>query len=133
MYELTDKEHDAVLQLNDEYREAHFKQKAQSQQGLYILLGEEGPFMLSDLEEDENQEKSTVLPVWCHEKYAQDYAEMNNLSDVKPQFITAKAWNEYWVKALEEAKVLLGFMPINDSFNVGDVTPIEPNVSVNQH
>ena len=132
MYELTDKEHDAVLQLNDEYREAHFKQKAQSQQGLYILLGEEGPFMLSDLEEDENQEKSTVLPVWCNEKYAQDYAEMNNLSDVKPQFITAKAWNEYWVKALEEAKVLLGFMPINDSFNVGDVTPIEPNVSVNQ-
>ena len=133
MYELTDKEHDAVLQLNDEYREAHFKQKVQSQQGLYILLGEEGPFMLSDLEEDENKEKSTVLPVWCHEKYAEDYAAMNNLSGVKPQFITAKAWNEYWVKALEEAKVLLGFMPINDSFNVGDVTPIEPNVSVNQH
>ena len=132
MYELNDKEHDAVLQLNDEYREAHFKQKVQSQQGLYILLGEEGPFMLSDLEEDENKEKSTVLPVWCHEKYAEDYAAMNNLSGVKPQFITAKAWNEYWVKALEEAKVLLGFMPINDSFNVGDVTPIEPNVSVNQ-
>ena len=43
MYELTDKEHDAVLQLNDEYREAHFKQKVQRQQGLYILLGEEGP------------------------------------------------------------------------------------------
>lgn len=126
MYELTDKEHDAVLQLNDEYREAHFKQKVQSQQGLYILLGEEGPFMLSDLEEDENKEKSTVLPVWCHEKYAEDYAAMNNLSGVKPQFITAKAWNEYWVKALEEAQVLLGFMPFNDNFNVGDVSSIEP-------
>ena len=65
MYELTDKEHDAVLQLNDEYREAHFKQKAQSQQGLYILLGEEGPFMLSDLEEDENQENSSLSNYIC--------------------------------------------------------------------
>lgn len=82
--------------------------------------------MLSDLEEDENKEKSTVLPVWCHEKYAEDYAAMNNLSGVKPQFITAKAWNEYWVKVLEEAQVLLGFMPFNDNFNVGDVSSIEP-------
>lgn len=124
MYELSDKEHDAMLQLNDEYREAHFKQKVHDEQGVVILLGEDGPFMLSDLEEDEDKNKSTVLPVWCHERFAEDYAAMNGLSGVKAQFITAKAWNEHWVKALNDAGILLGIMPFADSFNVSDANII---------
>lgn len=124
MYELTEKEHDAVLQLNDEYREAHFWQKLKDEQGLYILVGEDGPYLLSDLEEDENEEKSNILPVWCHEQYALDYAKLNELTGFKPQFITAKAWNDFWVNALQEANILLGIMPLNDSFNVADATSL---------
>lgn len=48
MYELADKEHDAVLKLNAEYRCSHFREKARQQQGLYILHGADGPFLLED-------------------------------------------------------------------------------------
>lgn len=130
MYELADKEHAAVLKLNAEYRQSHFRDKVRQQQGLYILLGENGPFLLEDCPDDGapaeraqgkehqaakesvTQEKVRVLPVWCHERYAGDYLELAGLKGLKEQFVTARAWNEHWVALLQREGVLEGFMPL---------------------
>lgn len=122
MYELTQKEHDAVLSLNAEYRQAHFLQKVKEEQGLYILLQDDGPYLLEDTEEDDDNKKSYILPVWCHEQYATEYAKAEKLDGLKPQFVTLKAWNENWVKMLQDQSLLLGFMLVSD----GDFTVEDP-------
>ncbi|MBO6258280.1 MAG: DUF2750 domain-containing protein [Succinivibrio sp.] len=125
MYELTDKEFDAVLQLNADYRQAHFKEKVREQGGLYILIYEDAPYTLEDTEEDDHHHKSSILPVWCHERYAVVFAENAGLNGARAQLITAEAWNKSWVPPLLENKALLGFMPLrDDDFAVDDPAKI---------
>ena len=54
MSELTDKELEAIKSLNAEYRQAMFKRVASEQGGLYVLVDNDGPLILEDTEEDEN-------------------------------------------------------------------------------
>ena len=53
MSELTDKELEAIKSLNAEYRQAMFKRVASEQDGLYVLVDNDGPLILEDTEEDD--------------------------------------------------------------------------------
>ncbi len=114
MYEISNKEFEAVLCLNSDYRKAHFLNKVKENKEIYILTQEDGPFLLED-KEDSDGEISTVLPVWCHEEYAQKYVELAALSNTAVQKVTAKAWNENWISFLKEQNILIGIMPIDEN------------------
>lgn len=121
MYELTDKEFEAVSALNSIYKKAHFLQKLQSSEELYIILQEDNPYLIEDLDEDEEGNKSVILPIWCHEKYAQDFIDFNKLTNTKVQAISKNAWNDSWVKSLLDNKILVAYMPYQDTeFEVDD-------------
>ena len=112
MYELTEKEHDAVLQLNAEYRRSYFLKKALEQGGFYIIVDNDGPFMLEDLDTDEADEKATVLPVFAHETFANEFIQNSALKDAKAQYVTTDAYNNSWVEMLNSNEVLIAFMPV---------------------
>lgn len=119
MEKLSEKELEGVLSLNAEYRQAFFNNKSKENQGLFIILQEEGPFMLEDEDEKEG-DKYYILPVFPFEELAQAYISSSGVN-AKVQFITAKAWNENWVNMLIENKVMLGFIPVSDKdFAVDD-------------
>ncbi len=126
MYELTQKEHDAVLLLNAEYRRSYFTKKALEQQGFYILVDNDGPFMLEDLDTPEADEKATVLPVFAHKDFVTDFIASSDLKEGKAQFITAQAYNEQWVDMLKENEVLIGYMPTGDGdFEIAVPEPLK--------
>lgn len=118
MYNLEQTEHDAVLTLNAEYRQAHFLQKIKEIQGLYIIVDSEGPFLICDLDEDENGMKSNVLPVFCHETYANDYIKAQHIEGAQVKFVSAKVFKEKWQPFLKENFILLAIMPVSDEFCV---------------
>ena len=122
MSELTDKEFEAILQLNSDYRKAMFLKSVNENSGLYVLVDDEGPLILEDTEADENNTLFSVIPVWSHERLAMKYASENELSSMRAQFITRNVWNEKWVPMLkEQPNVLIGFMPVFDKdFDVDD-------------
>lgn len=125
MYELTEKEHDAVLQLNAEYRRSYFLKKALEQGGFYIITDNDGPFMLEDLDTDEADEKATVLPVFAHETFANEFIQGSELSDAKAQYVTNDAYNTSWVEMLKSNEVLIAFMPVGDGeFEISAPEPI---------
>ena len=122
MTELTDKEFEAILQLNSDYRKAMFLKSVNENNGLYVLVDDDGPLILEDTEADENNIMFSVVPVWSHERLAQKYAKENEMTSMKAQFITRNVWNEKWVPMLkEQPNVLIGFMPVLDKdFDVDD-------------
>ncbi len=126
MYELTQKEHDAVLQLNAEYRRSYFMSKALEQGGFYIITDDDGPFMLEDLDTDEEDEKATVLPVFAHEDFANEFiARGENLQGFKAQFVTNEAFNNSWLEMLKANEILLAFMPVGEGeFEISAPDPI---------
>ncbi len=122
MYQLSDSEHAAVLQLNPDYRRAHFLTKFREFKELYFLCDSEGPFLLQDSEADEDGNTSTLLPVWCHPRYAEDFAASQELSGFKPQSVSAAAFAASWIPFLEENKFLVALMPLADC----DFAVLEP-------
>ena len=123
MFELTNREFDAILQLNAEYRQSFFLNKTVENQELFIIIQEEGPFLLEDKAEDD-AEIATILPLWCHERLAAFYIEKAGIENAKVQKVTVSAFNKNWVPMLAENNILLGFMPIEGSdFTVDDPKP----------
>ena len=122
MTELTDKEFEAILQLNSDYRKAMFLKSVNENNGLYVLVDDDGPLILEDTEADENNIMFSVVPVWSHERLAQKYEKENEMTSMKAQFITRNVWNEKWVPMLkDQPNVLIGFMPVSDKdFDVDD-------------
>ena len=133
MYELTDKEYEAVNNLNAEYREAHFKQKFKENDELFIITMNDnsGPYFLEDVleSEDDSEGYAQILPVWCHERYAQDYLNSENIEG-KVQASKGSVFKEQWICVLEENEALIGYMPQplakeNSEFTVGDPTDLK--------
>ena len=126
MSELTEKEFEAILALNADYRHAMFKRVVAEQGGFYLLVDKDGPLVLNDTECDEDNNLYSILPVWSHEKLASEYAKDNGHESMKPQFVTLNAWNNQWVPKLQEQEnVLIGFMIVKDKdFAVDDPQPL---------
>lgn len=121
MYELTDKEHDAVLKLNAEYVEAHFKSKINEINGFYIIVdNNNGPILLEDQEQDEEGQLYNLIPVFCHATYANDYIKANLDTSYKAQFVSKDAYFKAWEQFAKDNKILFAIMPINDEFCVSD-------------
>lgn len=121
MYELNTTEHDAVNQLNADYRQAHFKQKYQQYQELYLLSSSEGPYLLEDTQDDDTGSKATILPVWCHPVYAEEFRDAQNLEGFEVKGISATVFDQSWKPFLEEQHLLLGIMPDSKAeFNVAE-------------
>lgn len=114
MYELSEREFEATLKLNAEYRQAMFINNTLEQQVLYILIQEEGPFMLED-NGQEGEEQAMILPVWCHERFAESYLEGSQIPNAKVQAVTLEVFLKQWVPMLNDNKILLGFMPVVDA------------------
>ncbi len=122
MEKLTEKEYDAILELNSEYRQAMFTRVCKDINGLYLLVDDDGPLILEDTEEDDNHILYNIVPVWCYEELAEGYAKDHNHENMHPQFITKQVWNEKWLTMLKsQDNVLIGFMPVkNKDFTVED-------------
>ena len=121
MYELSSKEYDAVLKLNAEYLQNHFFSKINEINGFYIIVDKlEGPILLEDQEQDEDDQKYNLIPVFCHERYAQDYINTNLNSDHKVQFVSKEAYFNAWENFAKENNIMFAIMPINDEFCVSD-------------
>ncbi|MCR5084480.1 MAG: DUF2750 domain-containing protein [Succinivibrionaceae bacterium] len=123
MAELTERELSAVRALNPEYRAFFFRNHAQD--GVYILVNAEGPYLIEDTEPDEEGRLSTVLPVWCDARLAEGYAQLVPDLGLRAQRIEAGAFGREWVPMLREQGALLGLMPLSpeDEMEVDDPTP----------
>lgn len=113
----------AVLALNAEYRQAFFLNKCKEQGLFYILVQEEGPYLLEDAEdtadalaqsEDDTPSRAQVLPVWSHRQLAEHYCRSLGLEHTTVQSVTLEVWHTQWSPLLKENKVLLGFMPLDE-------------------
>lgn len=127
MYELTEREYEATLKLNAEYRQSLFINKTLENKVLFIVLQEEGPFLLED-NGQEGEEQAMILPVWCHEKFAQAYIDMAKLPAANVQQVSLDVFKEQWIPMLNENKILLGFMPVEGAeFSVDEPKCLEAN------
>lgn len=120
MYELNAQEHAAVLQLNADYRQAHFLGKVKEHQEIYLLSDSEGPFLLEDQETDDEGNLASMLPVWCHPAYAEDFIKNSELTGCEVKGLPLKTYKEAWLPFLTENKLLLALMPLggDEEFNV---------------
>lgn len=110
MYELTDTERNAALQLNADYRYDHFISKVSQHGLLWILKNEQGPLMLEE-------EGDTCLPLWPHPTYASHW-QQGELSDYQPQSITLEIWLERWAESLEQNQIAVAIFPVPDDSGI---------------
>lgn len=118
MGELTEKQLEAVPQLNAEYRQAHFLARIKEIGGLYIAADGNGPCLMEDTGEDEEGKRSTVLPVFSHERFAQNYIGSQRMEGAKAEFVSAAAFTDKWQPFLKENGILLAVMPVGSDFCV---------------
>ena len=132
-YEITDREFNATLQLNEDYREHQFFIKIIKGLDVYVLKNGEDLLMLNMSSDDEevadtptapeetaNQAKDGIptIPVWCHEKYAAYYAEhatdesFGRGFSAKP--VPLAVFLEKWIPQLKANKIELAIFPLNN-------------------
>lgn len=126
MFELTDQMYQAVLNLDDDYRQFFCLQKCQEQGALYVLKepGAEGmPLMFNDepeAGEDENT-SHTFLPIWCHPKFVNYYQEHaanhDELKDYELLELKLDLFRDKWAATLEQNGIILALMPLDDTKN----------------
>lgn len=105
MFELSDKEFEAVQSLNDEYRESYFWQKAFEHGIIYALEDPKGgPLMIED-------EGDMLLPLWCHERFALAFMQKQSLQ-TKVLRIKRSDFMQVWLPSLSAHGVHLAFMPV---------------------
>ena len=121
MYDLNDTEYYAVLKLNADYREAHFRDKFRTFKELFLLVTDEGPCMLSG-DNEEGDEVAAVLPIWPHPRYATVFADAMGYVNARVQNVSLAVFMESWVPLLGENQVCIGFMPLpfKDDADEGD-------------
>ena len=109
MAELTEKEHDAVLKLNAEYRRAFFEKKVKEQGCFFVLADDQGPVVLQD-----DDEHTGWIPVFTDSDFANEFAKTNEMENLKPTSVTLEAFNSSWAPMLRDNKLELGFMPVGE-------------------
>ncbi len=125
MFELTDQIYQAVLTLDDDYRQFFCLQKCQEQGSLYLLKepGAEGmPLMLSDEPEEGDDEtmSHTFLPIWCHPQFVTYYQEHAANQDVKNyELLELKLdlFRDKWAPSLAQNGIVLALMPLDADKN----------------
>ncbi|MGN1394743.1 MAG: DUF2750 domain-containing protein [Succinivibrionaceae bacterium] len=109
-YILKDTEMNAALSLNAEYRYFHFLINAKKGLDVFILQNNNEPlFLTTDNDED-------VLPIWCHENYAQRYAENNDVAKgYSPKSVSLALFLETWLPHLKSNNIDLAIFPVGNA------------------
>lgn len=122
MFELTDAMYNAVLTLDDDYRQFFCLQKCQEQGALYLLKepGAEGmPLMFNDepQEGDDENTSHTFLPIWCHPKFVTYYQEhadnQDELKDYELLELKLELFRDKWGPSLAHNQIALAIMPLD--------------------
>lgn len=126
MFELSDTEYNAVLNLNADYKESFFKQKVQEHNIIYFILDGEDLFLMGDKTEDSEGQKAVVLPVFCHERFAKDFVSKLQNSNLKVVKITLDVYKDNLAPELIKEQISLAIMPDDSKeFNI-----IEPTLDL---
>ncbi len=112
MEELTQKERDAVLKLNAEYRRAFFDEKIRKSGCFFILADDQGPVVIQDAGEGA---EGGVVPVFTDAQFARMFADGMRIEGAEPRQVSVEAYNGSWAPMLRENKMELGFMPVAES------------------
>ena len=118
-YKLSTIEFNTAVKLNSIFRYHHFLNKANKGLELFILTApNDEPF----LQQAENDGKEvTVLPLWCHELYAEHYSKNSNLNDYKTQGITLGAFLEKWIPQLNNNNICFEIFPLPNDKERGQI------------
>ena len=126
MFDLSDTEYNAVLNLNADYKESFFKQKVSEHKLIYIILDGEDLFLMGDKEEDGDGQKAVVLPVFCHDRFAQDFRSKIQNDNLKVVKITLDVYKQNLAPELIKENISLAIMPdASKEFNI-----IEPTLDI---
>lgn len=118
MYELTDQIFEAIFALDEDYRKFFCLNNCETHNVIYVLKGTDGsPLMLEDHPEEGEEAGTfhTILPIWCHDRYAQYYLEHSfegDKSEYHVAELTLDLFKKSWVPVLLESKIALAFMPL---------------------
>lgn len=123
MFELSDTEYNAVLNLNADYKESFFKQKVSEHKIIYLIVDGEDLFLMSDKTEDSDGQKAVVLPVFCHDRFAQDFISKLENDNLKVVKITLDVYKQTLAPELAKENISLAIMPDDSKeFNIIDPT-----------
>lgn len=120
MSELSERQRAAILQLNAEYRLAHFRSMLEQQQTLYVVEDDDGPCLLEDRLPDSDGTHGQVLPVFSHACFAEHYIEVHALAGAQPRAVSMAAFREHWQPFLARHGIQLGVMPVGEDCCVLD-------------
>lgn len=104
MWQLKDKEIDAVVKLGGPERFAYLVKKAADQESLWSLWHENGWALASDSKGQE------AVPVWPHERYAALCASEGWLG-YEPKQIPLDAWLDRWIPGMTKDGRLVAVFP----------------------
>lgn len=115
-YQLTDREYQAALKLNADYRYQYFTKNVQKGLELFVLKNDDGILFMETEGEEDDSAPINVIPVWCHENYAKYYAERNeDVKDYVPQSISLAIFIERWAANLESSNIELAVFPLSNA------------------
>lgn len=124
-YKINEIEYKATLQLNADYRQHHFIQKALKGLEVFILKNTENKetLLLQDINPETN-ESSEILPIWCHENYAKAFANASEeYTNFEPQPIRLAAFLDEWLPQLSQTGMELAVFPLpNDESDCNIMT-----------
>ena len=123
--ELTEQMYNAVLNLDDDYRQFFCLKHCQEQETIYLLKekGAEGmPLLFEDAPEDGDDSSSyhMFLPIWCHPRFVQYFLD-NADDDTNENFelveLKLSVFKEKWAPSLKENMIALALLPLEQDKN----------------
>lgn len=125
MLELTEQMYNAVLNLDDDYRQFFCLKHCQEQDTIYLLKekGANGmPLLFEDAPED-GDDSSTFhmfLPIWCHPRFIEYYLESSD-AHTNDNFeiveLKLSVFKEKWVPSLKNNMIALALLPLEQDKN----------------
>lgn len=125
MLELTEQMYNAVLNLDDDYRQFFCLKHCQEQETIYLLKekGAEGTPLLFEDAPEEGDDSSTYhmfLPIWCHPRFVEYY--LNNADDdTNENFemveLKLSVFKEKWAPSLKDNMIALALLPLEQDKN----------------
>lgn len=125
MLELTEQMYNAVLQLDDDYRQFFCLKHCQEQETIYLLKekGEQGMPLIFEDNPEEGDDSSTYhmfLPIWCHPRFVQYYldnADDNTNENFEMVELKLSIFKEKWAPSLKNNMIALALLPLEQDKN----------------
>lgn len=159
-YEITEREYNASLQLNADYREHQFFNKIIKGLDVFVLKNNEDLLMLNMSPEEQDdvviqlskyqkdheptpktqtEEGIPTIPLWSHEKFAQYYADhatdANFGKGFEPKAVPLAVFLEKWLPQLKNNGIELAIFPLSndETWNIISVDEFLEKVEKNSN